>query len=592
MKKLIYTFLFAMLPLLAAAQVEKSVEVTKEYVPSVASATKLSIQPVMTDTAVLRPDIDYSITPLAMATRLTTQPIRPVTVTYWEFNRPRPFYLKLGAGWPLNSVAEVYASTQNPGTGYLMGYIHHRGRFADIRNTFGVKANSTRMDNRIGIAAGKYIGRHVFEGEVYYDNRLYHRYGGVMLPEETSPSVDYGETGVAVRFGDDFTDLRRVNFNIGLRGTLFDDLSDRPERAGRVRQTHLGAEAALARRWSGHTFRLHARYEHDDGARAVADYGQDMVMAGLRYGYEGGLVSFEAGADYYFDKIRGAQWWPESEFLLADDKVASTHTGHYVLPALRLRFDLRRAFAPFAEVDGGLRQNGPRTLARLNPYVVPDVWTNYSLVADIAGGGASWTGKSTVDYRFRAGIGGSLWSGKFVYRVFGEYALVKNHLFWALDLSVRGSMGSYAFRPMQGELKQGTVGGELEYRPSSRWLLDAEAYGYFYKDNVPVENALPAFRAQAGVRYTARKFSFGVKVAMQGERKWTYYKPYMEWQYVPTEGLTLPFVVDLSADIEWRVTPGVALFGEAGNLADRKLYDYPFYRDYGVHFTAGVKLEF
>ncbi|MEG1405105.1 MAG: hypothetical protein RSC34_00640, partial [Alistipes sp.] len=114
MKKIFYLLLFAALPSVVAAQVEKSVEVTKDYVPSVVGAAKLAMAPTMIDTAVLRPDIDYSITPLAMSTTFTTKPIRPATVTYWEFNRPRPFYLKLGAGAPLRSVGDFYATTQNP----------------------------------------------------------------------------------------------------------------------------------------------------------------------------------------------------------------------------------------------------------------------------------------------------------------------------------------------------------------------------------------------------------------------------------------------------------------------------------------------
>ena len=108
--------LCAALPWSAGAQVEKRVEVTKAYVPSVESAAKLPIAPDMSDTTRLRPEIDYAVTPLSLRTPLELRPIRPATVTYWEFNRPLPFYLKVGAGYPLNSVLDFYASTQNAGT--------------------------------------------------------------------------------------------------------------------------------------------------------------------------------------------------------------------------------------------------------------------------------------------------------------------------------------------------------------------------------------------------------------------------------------------------------------------------------------------
>ena len=50
---------------------------------------------------------------------------------------------------------DFYASSQNPGTGYVVGYVNHEGRYAKIKNDFGIRNNSTRMLNRIGAAAGK-----------------------------------------------------------------------------------------------------------------------------------------------------------------------------------------------------------------------------------------------------------------------------------------------------------------------------------------------------------------------------------------------------------------------------------------------------
>ena len=176
MKRMLFVAaLMAALPWGASAQVEKRVEVTKAYVPSVEGASKLAVVPDMTDTVKMRPEIDYTITPLSLQTTLATRPIRPATVTYWEFNRPLPFYLKAGMGYPFNSVLDFYASSQNPGTGYVVGYVNHEGRYSKIGNDFGVKNNSTRMLNRIGAAAGKYFGRHVLEGDLSYENRMYHR---------------------------------------------------------------------------------------------------------------------------------------------------------------------------------------------------------------------------------------------------------------------------------------------------------------------------------------------------------------------------------------------------------------------------------
>lgn len=183
MKKiLLIAALCAVLPRTAGAQVRKEVEVTKEYIPSVEQAPKLPIAPDMTDTTQMRPEIAYAVSPFALNSPLELQPIHPTTVTFWNFNRPELCYLKAGAGYPLNSALDFHVATQHPNTGYALGYIHHEGRYADIRNDFDLKNKSMRMFNRAGAAAGKYIGKHIIEAAASYENRLSHRYGAYIDP--------------------------------------------------------------------------------------------------------------------------------------------------------------------------------------------------------------------------------------------------------------------------------------------------------------------------------------------------------------------------------------------------------------------------
>ena len=96
MKRILFAAaLLAALPCSVSAQVEKRVEVTKAYVPSVESAAKLAVVPDMTDTVKMRPEIDYTITPLSLQTTLATRPrsssaptcgMSPATSS----SRPRP----------------------------------------------------------------------------------------------------------------------------------------------------------------------------------------------------------------------------------------------------------------------------------------------------------------------------------------------------------------------------------------------------------------------------------------------------------------------------------------------------------------------
>ena len=571
----------AVVPQLVAAQVEKRVEVTKAYVPRVESALKLAVEPDMTDTTRMRPEIDYTVTPLSLQTTLATRPIRPATVTYWEFNRPLPFYLKVGAGYPLNSVLDFYASTQNPSTGYVIGYLNHEGRYAKIANEIGVKNNSTRMYNRAGVAAGKYFGRHVLEGELSCDNRMYHRYGSYTtdpdLPEEQLRALgiggmnDYGDAALSVRFGDDFQDLSRVNFEVGLHGDLFFDHSDLPGDGERSRQLNLGAEGRIARGFGRSSFSLGIGYDAFGGQQWLSGCWQQLIRASLRYHYAGGVVGLEAGADYYHDRVE-----------TPGEPEALVETGDYFIPFARLVFNLGTpGLKPFFEADGGVSPNDFRTLTAVNPYVAPGTWLD----------------KSSVDYNFRAGLGGSLWRNRFTYRVYAGFSVQDNRLFWATLLERSGADGEYetfasTFIPQLGRQTVTSFNGEIEYRPLSSLMFDLGVHGRFYNVESDWDNGEASFVGNVGVTYTGRKVAFGVGARMESERRWTTldYLFSDEISYLPV--FRVPFTVDLRAHFDWHVSHRVTLFAEGRNLADQRLFDFARYPELGANFTVGVKATF
>ena len=156
MKRLTYIITLLCLPAAVSAQVAKQVEVSKDYTPSVGTAQKLSLVPDMTDTVTMQPDIDYTITPRSYQTSLLTENFKPATITYWDYNRSRPFYAKGAFGAPLTSEGDIYVSTYNKDRGYAMAYANHWGDYRNRKNFAGEKVTShtTEMSNRLGGARG------------------------------------------------------------------------------------------------------------------------------------------------------------------------------------------------------------------------------------------------------------------------------------------------------------------------------------------------------------------------------------------------------------------------------------------------------
>lgn len=576
MKRILFAAaLLAALPCSVSAQVEKRVEVTKAYVPSVESAAKLAVVPDMTDTVKMRPEIDYTITPLSLQTTLATRPIRPATVTYWEFNRPLPFYLKAGAGYPLNSVLDFYASSQNPGTGYVVGYVNHEGRYAKIKNDFGIRNNSTRMLNRIGAAAGKYFGKHILEGDLSYENRMYHRYGMYVAPDVTSDMApgamaDYGDANIAVRFGDDFQDLSRVNFEIAIRGGLFFDHSEWPDYNDKARQTTLETHAKIARGFGRHRLAAEFGYTRLAGQKAIGLYNQQLIHGRPALRYRG----------------RGS----------------ASRSGRRLLPRQgqdRRRGELHHSFRP-AEPEPrngrtlSLFRDGRQCGRQRLPLVDPaESLRRRSVLAD------QEFGRLQRPFRYRRQYLARKVRLQGVCRIFGPGQPSLLVCFRQL-CDRRGKNGRRrSHAPGTGRQTVLSFNGEVTWRPVSSFRTELGVHGYIYNDDeTKLHNGAPSFDGSLSAHYDGRKISFGAGVYLQSARKWSAVFENTGTETAPGEPVMqydtfeAPFAVDLRVNFDWKVSGRVTLFAEGRNLINRRLYEYPFYPEYGANFTVGVKANF
>ncbi|MDE7069836.1 MAG: hypothetical protein K2O63_04885 [Alistipes sp.] len=547
-----------------AQQVEKRVEVSKAYMPRIESAARLPLHPDLVDTVVLRPEVDYAVTPLSIRTRLDVRPIRPATLNYWQFDRPLPFYLKAGMGYPLHSDLDFHASTQNADIGYAAGYINHDGSYGRIPRTPGSTRMALRMDNRIGAAAGLYLGRHLLEGEVAYRNEIYDRYG--MFPGiavfDAGGRRTVGDLRARVRIGDDFVDLSRWNFDVVLSGGRWWNPLDAA--SGRDDQRSFGGKASVGRGFGRHRLILGAGFEGEwGGDRRIASgssfgYYDRTFSAALRYGYRNEMVDLELGADYYHDKVAGRRG------------------ADYVTPRLSLRFALGGGgFVPYLEADGHLRRNDMRALFGVNPYYAP------------AAAGAMLA--NTVDYGMRLGVNGALAGNRLTYRLYVGYTFIENNCFWYFGPTAGGEAG---FDLRQGRLNVMSLNGELEYRPVSNFIFSIGGHGSTYFDHQPLSICLPEFEGTVQARYRHRKFSAGVIFRMQSIRYMSEVEDLAAADPVVVRNRRIPYTLDLGVDADWYVAENVTVFAEGRNLCNRKMYEWNGFPQWGVGFTVGVKLVF
>ena len=147
----------------------REMEVTREYEPSVDAASKLGVKPNMVDTVALRPEVDFSVTPRPVTQGFGVTPIKPVQVNLDDYRTFGPLYVKAGVGAPLQSVLDAYFSSTQKRDGKWGVYVSHYGSWSDIKNVNGIKTPASQTFNSVGAYGEHRFGRFGISGEIGYD---------------------------------------------------------------------------------------------------------------------------------------------------------------------------------------------------------------------------------------------------------------------------------------------------------------------------------------------------------------------------------------------------------------------------------------
>ena len=576
------------MPFVASAEVTKHVEVSKRYTPEIGDAKKLDVAPNMVDTMTIRPDIDYTITPRSFASALGTHRFNPASVTYWEHKHQNPFYLKLGIGYPLNSVGDLYASVHRAGVGYLTGYINHHGNYSKLAYVDGfdkVKYKDNRsmqMNNKFGVMGGKYFGRYTLSGDLFYRMDLYHRYpfhnqlaeDGVSALEYKRRKIDFEDVNLSLAFGDSFTDFSHLNFKAYALMDWYNDKSETFVDNARYQQMNVKAGAALAREITKRSaLSFDFNYEGYYGMKSLNSYKNSIVGFDLRYRYRsGGLVDLTAGAKVLYDNNPA-------------DVVKQNRWHAFPYLSLSLNINDKGAFVPYVEVNGELQNNSYYSLVQRNPYIAILGGAYGSLSVD----GAV---PNTELYNVRFGVSGHSANNKFAYRFYANMSFTKNALYWYNVNQI--------FFGVQGASRNiWSLCGAVDYKPISQLLLTAQLKGSVYNGDSALENGMPNVEALVKARYTHDKFSAGVSMELIGPMKWTCVRDDSLFLPESTKPITSDVFksntsLNLSLYGDYHVSKSCTVYGEVNNVLGDLLptYHWAFYRELGASFTVGVKVLF
>lgn len=573
----------------ASAQTAKQVVVAKDFASEISTdKKKMDFAPSMVDTVKMRPDIDYSITPRSFASALGTHRFNPATVTYWEYQRKYPFYLKLGAGYPLNTVGDLYASTHRADVGYLTAYANHYGQYSKQKYYNGFDASywkdnrSMQMNNKFGVMGGKYFGRYTLAGDLYYRMDTYHRYplhneyaeDGTPILEYKRRKIDFEDVNLALSFGDSFADYSHLNFKVYALANFYNDKSERFIENDHYQQMNVKAGATVAREVTKRSaLSLNLDYEGYYGLKSLKEYNNSIVGLDVRYRYRsGGLIDLTAGAKVLYDNNPA-------------DEVKQNRWHAFPYLSMSLNINDKGAFVPYVEVNGELQNNSYYSLVRRNPFVAILGGADGSLSANTVL-------PNTELYNVRFGVSGHSANSKFAYRFYANMSFMKNAIYWY-------NINQIFFGVESASRNIWSLCGAVDYKPISQLLLTAQVKGSLYNGSASVEDAMPNVEALVRVRYTHKKFTAGLSMELYGPTKWTSIQDYtlfLPEATLPTHSdvFRAPTSLDLSLYGDYHVNKTCTVYAEVRNILGDVLptYRWAFYREMGASFTVGVKVQF
>ena len=405
--------------------------------------------------------------------------------------------------------------------------------------------------------------------DLYADQQVRHRYP-VM-----GDMIRFGKLQGKLRFGDDFVDMSRWNFNVEVGGGIFSHKSRAAiANEERFRQTNLEADFVMAKQLGYHLFKLNVGYDGFYGGKSLEGYDNHTILAGLHYGVSGQKLLFALGLDYYFNKIDGR---------------IKKHNSF--MPYARMGWkSSTEAFVPYVELSSGYKRSDLASLLYSNPYFVASME-----------GMPYFVQMPNQHYAsLKVGIDGNLGKGLFSYSAMFEYRRQEDPL-WVdyggyYDIDYAMYYPSWNDPTLEyviiDESRTMRVNVGFKLHPIHWFELEAMANVRVHENKDYIPDIKPKFNTSVDVRFMGRKISAEVNLDYRSERRWLRHfdatadhEAYNGW--VSTDG-----EFELGALIEWQINDRWGVYVEGRNLTGSQIHEWLHYYTSSPQGMAGVKMNF
>ena len=565
MKKILYTLL-ALAPVAALAQTQektlnKQVEVTRSYEPTINDASKLNIMPKITDTLKLTPNFKYSIFSKPLESYFPVKPIAAAKLVDEPKTDLYDFFIRGGIGNYSTTLFDIYYNSPRNQDYSYGAYFKHRASTGKVELEKGPKVPTNNSKNEIALFGKKIFSSAILSGGVSYSHNRSLFYG-IDSAQMAKPTFRFNKDSLTQYFNN-------IRAEVNLKSFYLDS-------------THINYKASVG--YDYYNDKSDFGENHVSVGGEVFKYIQkDYLGAGLNILHVGKSGSFDTVSNTVVSVLpmlrKYGSFYTASIGVNFTNDVWGNNTKSYFFPMGHLTLDAAGSFfVPYVKVGGYLEVNSYKKITSENSFVMPGIYVENTAHKMVLSGGIKGNVSASVSYN-----------------VWGGYELIDHQFFF---LNEKGSKRYYNnFNVIYDNMSKTTFGGEIALAVKNFLDIGVRAQVYSYSlDNEAKAWGMPAFESSVDAAYRHNeKWTFKASVFTVGSR-------YVRWMdnYNSKGELILPRMpavklssfVDVNIGCEYQFTKRIHAFININNLLNSNSDTYYQYRTYGINGVVGASYSF
>jgi hypothetical protein len=535
----------------------------------VEKAARIAVAPVIIDTILPTPVIDYPRLSLMQPTSIELQKIDPASVKIVD-KLPELYrtFVKVGVGTEFMPLGEIYFNNTRSRRYHYGVNMKHLSSFGNIKNYAPAQFDRTNGEIFGSILENNYT----LNGSFHLGSQGLHYYGFKNDSiQKDSIRQRYTDVGFSTQFLSHKRDSANLNYKVGIVYNNYNSKSPSIDSLAnwKAKENYFALEGGAWYKMGKEVFAAdvalkHNQYKYGEVGKYISPVDSGLYRSNTVFSLKPHITTFA-----YNNRLKATVGL---DFTVD----GGTNTKAYIYPIADVKYSLfNDIFIPYIGVKGGLTQQTFKNLSRTNEFILPNIEIkNEHKAIDFYGGI-----KGTISRRIGFNIGAS-------------FMHIKNKALFIMDtLHPRGNQ----FKMIYDTMNQATIEGSIYFQLKEKIKIDliGKYHSYTLLNNSYAWN-LPTLEFTIRGKYNLyEKLVAQVDLTLLGGRKALVFGPGTDVleenkQYFKSLG----FVGDANLSLEYLYNSRISAFFQMNNFAGQRYLRWSNYPVQGFQVMGGFTFKF